>query len=105
MGPIEPIRPVRLVKRERKAAEETTEPQAVNLTINVAAPAPPEPPRLPTPPAPTAEAHLIAQNARARGLRGGQQVLSDARAAYLQTEYAGPNDRRSHAGEVTKKDV
>jgi hypothetical protein len=106
MGPIAPIRPVRLVRRERRSENRApSEPPAVNLTINVAPPAPPEPPHAPTPPSPTAEAHLIAQEARVRGLRGGQQILSEARATYLETEYSGPNDRRAHTGQIAKKDV
>jgi hypothetical protein len=105
-GPIEPIRPVRLIRRERPqpAADEAADAPVVNVTINVAPPAP-EPPASPTPPAPSAEAHLIAQEARVRGLRGGPKVLQTARSAYLETEWSGPNDRRAHAGQITKKDV
>lgn len=104
MGPIDPIRPVRLVRRERP--KEATEAQAaptVNVTVNIASPA-----GGPTAcyPSPTSlDAHLIAQGARARGLRGGQKVLETARSAYLETEYSGANDRRAHAGLITKTEA
>jgi hypothetical protein len=107
MGPIDPIRPVRLIRRERRKAEaEASDPAApvVNVTVNVA-PIPPEPPAQPYQPPTNLDAHLIAQNARVRGLRGGQQVLDTARAAYLETEYSGPKDRRAHTGQITKKEV
>ena len=102
MGPIDPIRPVRLVKRERPKADGESPPQpAINVTVNVAPPAPPSPYQPPT----GVDAHLIAQSARRRGLRGGQQVLDTARSTYLETEYSGPNDRRAHAGRITKTEV
>src|ERR1700677_1871800 len=100
MGPIDPIRPVRLIRRERpKDKAETSDEAAtvVNVTVNVS-PTPPEPPAQPYQPPTNLDAHLIAQNARVRGLRGGQQVLDKARAAYLGNESSGPNDRRAHAG-------
>ena len=104
MGPIDPIRPVRLVRRERpKAGDEAAPQPTVNVTVNVAPPAlPPTPPYRP----PTGvDAHLIAQTARTRGLRGGQQVLDTARSTYLETEYSGPNDRRARAGRITKTEA
>ncbi|HEY1751441.1 MAG TPA: hypothetical protein VGG29_09260 [Caulobacteraceae bacterium] len=107
MGPIDPIRPVRLIRRERRKGEaEASDPAApvVSVTVNVAPPAP-EPPAPAYQPPTNLDAHLIAQNARVRGLRGGQNVLDSARAAYLETEYSGPKDRRAHAGQVTKKQV
>jgi hypothetical protein len=104
MGPIDPIRPVTLVKRERPKAESEAAPQpTVNVTVNVAPPAPP--PRSPHRPPTGTDAHLIAQSARARGLRGGQQVLDTARSTYLENEYSGPNDRRARAGLITKTEA
>jgi hypothetical protein len=105
MGPIDPIRPVRLIRREpqRPAADETPAP-TVNVTINLGA-EPAEPPRTPTQPPANLEAHLIAQGARTRGLRGGQKVLETARSVYLETEWSGPNDRRVRAGRITKTEV
>lgn len=104
-GPIDPIRPVRLVRRERPqpAADESVDAPVVNVTINVA----PTPEPAPTPilPTPDAATHMIAQEARVRGLRGGPKVLQAARSAYLETEWSGPNDRRAHTGQIAKKDV
>jgi superfamily II DNA/RNA helicase len=37
-----------------------------------------------------------------RGLRAGYEIREQARATYLQTEYAGPNDRRPRKGRITK---
>ena len=105
MGPIDPIRPVRLVKRERpKADAGDAAPQpTVNVTVNIVPPtgALTAPYQAPT----NLDAHLIAQGARTRGLRGGQQVLETARSAYLEAEYSGPNDRRAHAGRITKTEA
>jgi hypothetical protein len=105
MGPIDPIRPVRLVRRERPKAEAAAEPAqpTVNVTVNIApgAGAAARPYQPPT----SAEAHLIAQSARARGLRGGAQVLERARSTYLETEFSGPNDRRASAGRITKTEA
>jgi len=104
MGPIDPIRPVRLVKRERPKADGETPPQpTVNVTVNVAPPAPP--PTSPYRPPTGVDAHLIAQTARTRGLRGGQQVLDTARSTYLENEYSGPNDRRARAGRITRTEA
>jgi len=106
MGPIDPIRPVRLVRRQplRPEADAGHEAEPVlNVTLNVVAP--PEPPPAPYQPPTNLDAHLIAQENRVRGLRGGQQVLEAARSAYLEAEYSGPNDRRVHAGQIKRTDV
>jgi hypothetical protein len=102
-GAIAPIRPVRPTRRDAAPKSRDESPAAVNVTINVGPVAdPPLSPRLP----PTnLEAHLIAQTARTRGLRSGQKVLETARHAYLETEWSGPNDRRAHAGQITRTKV
>jgi hypothetical protein len=104
MGPIDPIRPVRLIRRERRKTDdaEPTTP-TVNVTVNVAPPAPPQ--AAPYQPPTNLDAHLIAQGARRRGLRGGQKVLEYARGAYLEAEYSGPNDRRATTGKITKTEI
>src|SRR5262249_48883006 len=102
-GPVEPIRPIRLTGRQRKreAAEREPAPM-VNVTVNLGQPEPGRPSRLaPEPPA-TPETHLIAQEARVRGLRGGQKVLDTARSAYLEAQWSGPKDRRMKSGRITK---
>jgi hypothetical protein len=106
MGPIDPIRPVRLVRRQplRPEADAHDEAEPVlNVTLNMVQP--PEPPPAPYQPPTGLDAHLIAQENRVRGLRGGPQVLDTARSAYLETEYSGPNDRRAHTGQIKQTDV
>jgi len=104
-GAIDPIRPIRLVRREapRPAISDDDSATVFNVSINVvpAAEPPPTPPRQPT----NLDAHLIAQQARVRGLRGGQNVLETARHTYLETEWSGPHDRRTVAGQITKTDI
>jgi hypothetical protein len=106
-GPIDPIRPVRLIRREppQVTGDETDAGPTVSVTVNVNAPPPPEPPPAPRQPPPSAEAHLIAQENRVRGLRGGPKVLQAARSAYLEAEWSGPNDRRTRAGKITKTEA
>jgi hypothetical protein len=106
-GPIDPIRPVRLIRRERPqpAADEDVGGPTVNVTVNVTAPPPSEPPPSPRQPTPSAATHLIAQEARVRGLRGGPKVLTTARSAYLEAEWSGPNDRRARTGRITKTEA
>ena len=102
-GAIDPIRPIRLIRREAAAPAPASQDDAqavFNVSINVV-PAPEPAPRSPT----NLDAHLIAQQARVRGLRGGQKVLETARHAYLETEWSGPNDRRTVAGRIAKTDV
>jgi hypothetical protein len=104
MGPIDPIRPVRLIKRERPKGEDAEPtPPTVNVTVNIAPTAPPQ--AAPYQPPTNLDAHLIAQGARTRGLRGGQEVLDTARSTYLETEYSGPNDRRATTGRITKTEI
>ncbi|HEY1426035.1 MAG TPA: hypothetical protein VGF50_05120 [Caulobacteraceae bacterium] len=104
MGPIDPIRPVRLVRRERpKDAPETAAAPTVNVTVNIAQPA--SAPAASFQPPTNLDAHLIAQGARVRGLRGGQKVLETARSAYLEAEYSGQHDRRARAGRITKTEA
>ena len=49
-------------------------------------------------------AQLLGERPR-RGLRAGPEVLEQARSTYLQTEYAGPNDRRPRKGQLTKTEI
>ena len=50
-------------------------------------------------------AHLLGQDGRKRGLRGGQPVIEAARSAYLEAEYSGPNDRRPPKGLLTRTKI
>jgi hypothetical protein len=103
---IEPIRRMWPLQRERRQARDATpaEPPVVNVTINVGTEASP-PAQLVAGPAPSLDAHMIAQSARARGLRGGHKLLATARAVYLGVQWSGPNDRRIPAGRITKTEA
>ncbi len=50
-------------------------------------------------------AQLLGQPGIKRGLRGGPEVLGQARAAYLEAEYSGPGERRIPAGRISRTDV
>jgi hypothetical protein len=50
-------------------------------------------------------AQLLGQGGQKRGLRGGPETLDKARAAYLETEWSGPSDRRLRRGGITKTEV
>ena len=107
MGPIDPIRAIRLVRwQPRRTAQDEREPDpaAENVTTNVGTEAP-KPARSLSQPSISPDAHILAQRARARGLRGGQKVLETARHVYLETEWSGPNDRRIPIGSIAKTDV
>ena len=104
-GAIAPIRSIRPIRREAAksaagARVDTGAAFSVSITVG-----PPSPPTSPKQPPANLDAHLAAQEARVRGLRGGQNVLDTARNTYLQTEYSGPDDRRLQAGKLTKTDV
>lgn len=51
------------------------------------------------------EAQRLGQDGVKRGLRGGQEVLDQARSTYLSSEYSGGADRRPRPGKVTKTDI
>jgi len=50
-------------------------------------------------------AQVYGQTGQKRGLRGGQPVFDAARAAYLETEYSGPDDRRPPKGLLKKTEI
>jgi hypothetical protein len=104
-GAIAPIRAIRPLRRD--AAKSAAGPRAdASATFNVSITVgPSNPPTTPAQPPANLDAHLAAQEARVRGLRGGQNVLDNARSAYLQAEFSGRDDRRLHAGQITKKDI
>jgi hypothetical protein len=53
----------------------------------------------------TFAAQMYGQTGQKRGLRGGQPVFDQARAAYLETEYSGPDDRRPSKGLLRKTEI
>ena len=50
-------------------------------------------------------AQVYGQTGQKRGLRGGQPVIDQARAAYLETEYSGSDDRRPPKGLLRKTEI
>ena len=104
-GSIAPIRSIAQVRRRRRedaAPRAPAEGAAIELSIRVAA-APP--PRAQQAPPASLDAHLLAQDAQLRGLKGGQERLESARSAYLGAEFSGERDRRPPKGLITRKDV
>lgn len=53
----------------------------------------------------TFAAQMYGQTGQKRGLRGGQPVIDAARAAYLEAEYSGPDDRRPPKGLLKKTEI
>lgn len=73
---------------------------AATPTVNL-----PAPTATPQPKAAAFDAQLYGQGGQKRGLKGGKPVLDHARAAYLETEWSGPTDRRPPKGMLTKTKV
>ena len=72
---------------------------AVRANLPVIVEEPPKPSREPSEAAFAAQ--VMGQGGQKRGLRGGQPVLQQARSAYLEAEWSGPQDRRPPSGAVT----
>lgn len=51
------------------------------------------------------EAQRMGQEGVKRGLKGGQEVLDQARSTYLSSEYSGAADRRPSPGQVSKTKI
>lgn len=105
-GPVEPLRPFER-RQTRRRVEDVAHPAAASGGTNlpaivegahaeeIADPAPAEGYS-------TFAAQMYGQTGQKRGLRGGQPVIDAARAAYLETEYSGPDDRRPPKGLLKK---
>ena len=110
-SPIDPTRgipPDRRQQDRREGERRQAEAQAGsedsgNLPAVVAQP-PPEP-QSPHGSAAALAAQLLGQGGQKRGLKGGPPVLTGARAAYLEAEWSGPNDRRKPAGRITRTKI
>jgi hypothetical protein len=109
-GPIDPARPFGDRRQSRRRAEDVLRPAGTvdggtNLPVVI------DQPEAATPPPPKQDgyaafaAHLYGQDGQRRGLRGGQPVLDAARAAYLETEFSGPADRRPPKGVLKKTEI
>jgi hypothetical protein len=110
-GPIDPIQRARAARRAlpapRDAASDSGRPEAdgeEDVTfVRDEQPAPPPQPRRGA--FATFAAHVMGQSGQKRGLRGGQEVLDNARSTYLGTEYSGTADRRPKAGLIKKTEI
>jgi hypothetical protein len=108
-GSVDPVRPFER-RQARRRAEDTSRPHGAdggtNLPVvidgahaeEIADPAPSEGYSAFT-------AQMYGQTGQKRGLRGGQPVIDQARAAYLETEYSGPDDRRPPKGLIRKTEI
>src|SRR5690606_33140741 len=106
-GPIDPIgRPMNARRHRRRAGDPAPDDlDGTTLPVPVA-PARDEPRAAPLRKAgSTLHAHLIGQDNRRAGLRGGQPVLDEARSSYLGTEYSGAADRRPRTGRAAKTEI
>ena len=100
--PVTPAPGARPVRRRRQLVDlrRKLEEHADAPAPEAAEPAPQVPPRAD----PAVAAQLLGEGPR-RGLRAGYEVREQARATYLQTEFAGPHDRRPRKGRITKTEV
>ena len=106
-GPVKPISPAsgpRSIRRRlqmfllRERLEEHATAPGPEAAPPVAAPCD-------APPADAAvTAQLMGEGPR-RGLRAGYEIREQARATYLENEFAGPRDRRARKGRITKTEV
>lgn len=107
-GPIDPIRRAANARRALPAPRDSDRREAdgedvTHVREEEETKAPPPPPRRGA--FATFAAHLMGQPGQKRGLRGGQEVLDNARSTYLGTEYSGPADRRPKAGLIKKTEI
>jgi hypothetical protein len=105
-GPIDPIQRAQAARRALPAPRDADRHEAdgeEDVTfVRDEQPAPPPPRRGAFA---TFAAHIMGQTGQKRGLRGGQEVLDNARSTYLGTEYSGPADRRPRAGLIKKTEI
>ena len=110
-GPIDPLQRAQAARRALPAPRDTNRPNPERegadgeedvTFVRDEQPAPP-PPRKGA--FATFAAHLMGQSGQKRGLRGGQEVLDNARSTYLGTEYSGPADRRPRTGLIKKTEI
>jgi hypothetical protein len=112
-GPLDPISRALNARRHRRRAGDPAandldhdyEGTTLPVPVGVASKVEPPPSSSGRPEVSAFAAHLIAQDNRRRGLRGGQPVLDEARSSYLGAEYSGHADRRPRPGRVTKTEI
>lgn len=108
-GSVDPVRPFER-RQTRRRAEDLSRPAGADGGTNLPAVIEPAHAEELADPAPadgysTFAAQMYGQTGQKRGLRGGQPVIDQARAAYLETEYSGPDDRRPPKGLLKKTEI
>ena len=108
-GPVDPVRPFER-RQTRRRVEDGSRPAAADGGTNLPAIIETahaeeiaDPPRAEG--YSTFAAQMYGQTGQRRGLRGGQPVIDQARAAYLETEFSGPDDRRPPKGLLRKTEI
>jgi hypothetical protein len=107
----EPVGPINRISRPRRvgramgvAGRRASDQPVAKLPVRTEPPA--DEPTPPPPAGPAAfAAQVMGQGGQKRGLRGGPETLDHARAAYLETEWSGPADRRPAPGGITKTEI
>jgi hypothetical protein len=105
----DPINPTRSSAAERRAQERRTGDRRApadgfEARLPVVIPQPPPSPNV-AGHGSMFTAHVFGQRGQKNGLKGGAPVLNEARTAYLDAEWSGPDDRRGVLGRITKRDV
>ncbi len=93
---------------ERRQAHRRGKPEDSRSLVPVDAPPARRADAKPTPtpiPDPAFEAQRLGQPGQKRGLKGGQEVLDQARSTYLRSEYSGSAERRPMPGKTTKTEI
>lgn len=109
-GPVDPVRGAAAARPSRRGGSDRRRREAGEQRPDSSFPVPlaVEPHLEPEPAAASAtafDAQLLGQGGQKRGLKGGKEVLDQARGAYLGREYSGEADRRPRPGLVKKTEV
>ena len=101
---VPPVSAPSAVRPIRRGRALVVRPEATGEEAEQAASEPRAPSAAPHGPAAPVGAQLLGERQR-RGLRAGPGILEQARSTYLQTEYAGSNDRRPRKGQIARTEI
>jgi len=106
--PVDPIRRAVSAQPTRRRGERRREDQG-EARPDVMFPVPAPERHEADPPAPPSDAafaaQILGQGGQKKGLKGGKEVLDQARKGYLGAEYSGEADRRPPPGLIKKTEV
>lgn len=99
-APVDPVARISEDRPSRGHAHDTPrEPHGKALVAKTVAVRPSaKPATVPPPPEAAFAAQVLGQPGKKRGLKGGVEVLDNARSTYLSREYSGARDRRLRPG-------